>query len=174
MFQSKDFAKIEDAITEILDGELQENALKLAAYLNENGLSPVLLPYDMDNGKTIGYKIPYNGHYLGWILFRDNGGWCFQIFNYLDFGESNHTGEEDEAFKKAVYDHVKICGSPCHDECWRAKDVKIFGKEFKSVCSQHSHDFVNPDSKTIEHIKKLIAYSRETTPYAQQHHPNFL
>ena len=48
------------------------------------------------------------------------------------------------------------------------------GKEFKSVCSQHSHDFINPDGKTIEYIKKLIDYSKQTTPYEQQYHPNFL
>lgn len=153
---------------------MRENALKLVTYLNENELSLTSLPYEMDNGKTIGYKIPYNGHYLGWILVKENGGWCFQIFNFLDFGDSIHTDEQEEEFKKAVYEHVKICKAPCHDECWRAKDVKIFGKEFKSVCSQHSHDFVNPDDKTIEHIKKLIDYSKQSTPYAQQYHPNFL
>ena len=173
MSEQKKYNKIEDAIIEFLDGESQQNALELVAYLNENELAPTMVPYEMDNGKTIGCKIPYNGHYLGWILVKNNK-WLFQIFNYLDFGESVHTEEKDEDFKKAIYDHVKLCGSPCHDQCWRAKDVKIFGKEFKSVCSQHSHDFVNPDSKTIEHIKKLIEYSKNTTPYAQQHHPNFL
>lgn len=174
MFEQKKYDKIEDAIIELLDGETQENALKFAAYLNENGLSPISLPYEMDNGKTIGVKIPHNGHYLGWMLVKENSEWRFQIFNFLDFGKSIHSDERDEEFKKAVHDHVSICGAPCHDECWRAKDAKIFGKEFKSVCSQHSQDFLNPDEKTIEHIKKLIEYSKKTTPYVQQYHPNFL
>ena len=174
MSEPKNYNKIEDAITDFLDGDLQENALKFVAYLNENELSPILLPYKMDNGKTIGVKIPHNGHYLGWMLVKEKGEWMFQIFNFLDFGQSIHTDEKDEAFKKAVYDHVDICGSPCHDECWRAKDVKIFGKEFKSVCSQHSRDFINPDEKTIDYIKKLIGYSKNARPYAQQYHPNFL
>jgi len=169
-----DKPKIEDAITDFLEGELQESALKFAAYLNENELSPTLLPYKMDNGKTIGVKIPHDGHYLGWMLVKKSGEWMFQIFNFLDFGESVHGDEKDEEFKKAIHDHVSICGKPCHDECWRAKDVKIFGKEFKSVCSQHSLDFVNPEGKTIEHIKKLIEYSKKTTPYIQQYHPNHL
>jgi len=174
MSEQKEYRKIEDAIINLLDGELQENALKFAAYLNENELSPISLPYKMDNGRTIGVKIPHNGYYLGWMLVRENGEWLFQIFNFLDFGENIHSDEKDEAFKKTVHDHVSICGAPCHDECWRAKDVKIFGKEFKSVCSQHSHDFVNPDGKTIEHIKKLIEYSKKTTPYIQQYHPTHL
>ena len=174
MPNQKQYNRIEDAIVELLEGELQEQALNFVAYLNENELTPIPLPYEMDNGKTIGSKIPYNGHYLGWVLIKENGEWCFQIFNYLDFGESIHSEEKDEEFKKIIYDHVKICKSPCHDQCWRAKDVKIFGKEFKSVCSQHSHDFVNPDDKMIEHMKRLIDYSKQTTPYKQQYHPNFL
>lgn len=174
MSEQKSHVKIEDTINEILEGELRENALNFVAYLNADKLSPVPLPYEMDNGKTIGYKIPYNGHFLGWILINEDGNWCFQIFNYLDFGEGVHSEERDEKFKETVYAHVKICGSPCYDECWRAKDVKIFGKEFKSVCSQHSRDFVNPDSQTIAHIKKLIHYSKQTTPYQQQYHPHFL
>lgn len=170
----KKYRKIEDAIIAFLDGDAQKNALRFAAYLNENELPLIPLPYEMDNGKTVGGKIKHNGHYLGWMLVKENGEWLFQIFNFLDFGQSIHSSERDAAFIKAVHDHVSICGAPCHDECWRAKDAKIFGKEFKSVCSQHSLDFVNPDEKTIEHIKKLIEYSKKTMPYAQQYHPNFL
>jgi len=174
MFAKRKYAKVEDAIIELLNGELQKNALEFSAYLNKSELSPISLPYEMDQGKTVGYKIPYNGHYIGWMLIKETGEWVVQIFNFLDFGKTIHSDERDEEFKKAVYDHVSICGSPCHDECWRAKDVKIFGKEFKSVCSQHSHDFVNPVDKTIEHVKKLIEYSKKTMPYVQQYHPNFL
>jgi hypothetical protein len=114
-------------------------------------------------------KIHFNGHNLGRMGIEEKNIWVFEIFNFLDFGKFN---DEDEDFKKIVHEHVHICKVPCHDECWRAKDVKIFGKEFKSVCSQHSRAFKNPDSKTIEHIKKLIEYSKKTTPYKQQYHPN--
>jgi hypothetical protein len=160
MSAQKDYTKIEDAMTELLDGELQENALKLAAYLTENQLTANM---------SAGGKIPFNGHNLGWIRVEGKNEWLFEIFNFLDFGDFS---DDDEEFAKAVHDHVNICESPCHDECWRAKDVKIFGKEFKSVCSQHSRAFVNPDAKMIEHIKKLIEYSKKTTPYPQQYHPN--
>ena len=75
------YPRVEDAIVEILDDDLRENALLFAAYLNENQLSPISLPYEMDHGKTIGFKIPYNGHYLGWVLIKEKGEWCVQIFN---------------------------------------------------------------------------------------------
>ena len=160
MSEQKEYSKIEDVIIELLDGELQESALKFAAYLNENQLTPNMSAWG---------KISFNGYNLGWMRVEGKNKWLFQIFNFLYFGDFIN---EDKEFTKAVHDHVKICIVPCHDECWRAKDVKIFGKEFKSVCSQHSRDFVNPDDKTIEHIKKLIEYSKKTTPYVQQYHPN--
>lgn len=160
MSEQQKYIKIEDAIVEHLDGELQENALKFAAYLNKNQLTPNMSAWG---------KIRFNGYNLGWMRIEGKNDWSFQIFNFLDFGKFN---DEDEEFTKVIHDHVKICSAPCHDECWRAKDVKIFGKEFKSVCSQHSHDFVNPDSTTIEYIKKLIDYSKKTVPYVQQYHPN--
>ena len=165
MSEQKNYAKIEDAIADLLDGELQENALKLAAYLNENQLTPNM----SDWGKML-YTAPDNNKYnLARMGVEGKNNWCFEIFDYLHFGDFT---DDDEEFKKSVHDHVKICESPCHDECWRAKDVKIFGKEFKSVCSQHSRAFVNPDGKTIEHIKKLIEYTKNTVPYEQQWHPN--
>ena len=162
MSEQKKYNKIEDAIVELLDGELQENAMKLAAYLNENQLTPNMSAWG---------KIPFNGYNIGRMTVEEKNKWEFEIFDYLHFGDFT---DEDREFTKAVYDHVNICDAPCHDECWRAKDVKIFGKEFKSVCSQHSRAFVNPDAKTIEHIKKLIGYSKKTTPYPQQYHPNNL
>jgi AAA+ ATPase superfamily predicted ATPase len=162
MSEQKNYNKIEDAIIENLDGELKETALKFAAYLNENQLTPNMSAWG---------KIPFNGYNLGWMRVEGKNEWLFEIFNYLKFGEFN---DGDEEFNKTVHDHVNICDAPCHDECWRAKDVKVFGKEFKSVCSQHSRAFVNPDGKTIEHIKKLIEYSKKTVPYEQQYHPNFL
>lgn len=160
MSKQKEYTRIEEAIMDLLDGELQENALKFANYLSENDLIP--------NMAAEG-KIPFNGYNLGWMRIDRKNDWMFEIFNFLDFAEFD---DDDEAFKKAVYERVAICESPCHDQCWRAKDVKIFGKEFKSVCSQHSRAFVNPDGEMIEHIKKLIEYSKKTTPYPQQYHPN--
>lgn len=69
-----------------------------------------------------------------------------------------------------LYIIAKVCGAPCHDECWIAKYVKIFGKKF----NQHSRDFINPGDKASEHIMRLIEYSKHTMPYAQQYNPNLL
>ena len=84
MSEQKKFTKIEDAIVEYLDGDLKETALKLTTYLNESDdLSLVLLPWELDKGKTIAFKIKHNEHYIGWILIKDNGEWLFD--NWVSF-----------------------------------------------------------------------------------------
>ena len=54
--EQKKYDKVEDAINELLDGELQENALKLAAYLNENQLKSNMSAWG---------KFTYNGYNIG-------------------------------------------------------------------------------------------------------------
>jgi len=46
--------------------------------LNENELSPIPLHYEMDNGKTVSYKIPYNENYLGWVLIKKTADGAFR------------------------------------------------------------------------------------------------
>ncbi|MCL2548414.1 MAG: hypothetical protein FWE76_04530 [Symbiobacteriaceae bacterium] len=153
-------AKIEEAIIELLEGETRENALALAAYLSEERLTPNVAAWG---------KIAHNGFNLGSMRVEGQNNWVFEVFNYLDFGRFS---DDDEEFVRVVHDHVSICEAPCHDECWRAKDAKVFGREFKSICSQHGREFINPDAAMIAHIIKLIGYSKQTTPYPQQYHPN--
>ena len=158
MSEQKSYTTVEEAITDLLDGENKENALNITAYLKENNMPP-----NMTNWGKVRYNDEYN---IGRMTVEEKNNWEFEIFDFLHFGNFS---DEDEEFTRVVHDHVKICPEPCHD-CWRAKDVKIFGKEFKSVCSQHSRVFANPDSKTIEHIKKLIEYRKIEKPYIQQYH----
>ena len=160
MPENANYVRIEDAIRELLEGETRENALALAAYLKSEQLTPRLADWG---------KIAYNGFNLGSMRVEEPGKWVFEVFNYLDFGRFS---DEDAEFVRVVHEHVSICETPCHDQCWRAKDAKVFGREFKSVCSQHGREFVNPDAAMIAHIKKLIGYSKQTTPYPQQYHPN--
>jgi len=160
MSEKKQYATIEEAINELLQGEDRENALDLAAYLNEGGMSP--------NMKNWG-KVKYNNEYnIGSMTIKGKDKWCFEVFSSLHYQYGYE--DNDEGFVKAVHERVRICEAPCHDECWRAKDVKVFGKEFKSVCSQHSGVFTNPNLKEIGYIKKLIEYRKKEKPYIQQYH----
>ena len=159
MSDQKTYNTIEEAINDLLEGEHKENALNLAAYLAENNMSP-----NMANWGKVRYNDEYNIGRMG-IEGKDN--WCFEVFSSLQY--QNGYDDDDANFVKAVHDRVKICQAPCHD-CWRAKDVKVFGKEFKSVCSQHSGAFVNPNSTEVGYIKRLIEFRKLEKPYVQQYH----
>ena len=126
-------------------------------------------------------KVKYNNEYnIGWMKIREKNNWLFEVFSSLHYqGTSKNVNgkwqpggyeDNDADFVEAVHKRVNICHKPCHDECWRAKDVKVFGKEFKSVCSQHSGAFVNPNSTEVGYIKKLIEYRKREKPYVQQYH----
>jgi len=160
MSEQKSYATVQEAINDLLEGENKENALNLAAYLKENDMPPNITNWG---------KVRYNNEYnIGRMTVENKDNWCFEIFSSLHF---QYGYEDDDAdFVKAVHDRVHICNAPCHDQCWRAKDVKVFGKEFKSVCSQHSGEFVNPNATEIGYIKKLIEYRKREKPYPQQWH----
>ena len=142
--------KIEDEIYKILDGELQENALKFAAYLNENQLIP-------QRWFSLGFwRVPYEQHYLcGIHIKKDN--WRFW------FWSGDYSGEFDEKFLETVLDHVRPCIT-CTTDCQFGKDTTIFGKEFINTCIQFPIQFENPDDSTLECIKKLLEYWKKAAP----------
>jgi len=155
-----EYATLEYLIKSKLAGERQENATNLMHWLHENGLNEYKLRFGL---------VPYNGHNLGWMQFYGNGNWKFEVHNFLKF---KGFVDEDEEFNRLMRDHANICIEQCHEGCIGTKDVKIFGKDVKNVCSQHSRAFHNPDVKTVEYIKKLIRYSKQTVPYEWQYWPN--
>jgi len=175
MSEQKKYNKIEDAIIEYLDGDLKETALKLATYLNESDDLPlVLLPWELDKGKTTAFKIKHKEHYIGWILIKDNGEWLFDSFNFSHLGD---LCDDDKEFIAAVYEHIHPCIHSCCgcvEPCQNAKETKIFGKKFCNVCFQHTKGIVNPDEKTLGYIKKLIEYSKKVIPHKDIHHCNNL
>ena len=162
MTEDKTYATIEEAIDDLLEGEYRENALELAAYLKENDMSPNMAHW----GKT-----RYNDeYYIGRMNITEKNRWCFEVFSNLHYYARDGYVDDDADFVAAVHQRVNVCESPCHEQCWRAKDVNIFGKEFKSVCSQHSGEFVNPNKIEVGYIKKLIEYRKREKPYVEQYH----
>jgi len=151
-----DIAKVmEDDILELFDGELKETALKFAAYLNVSQLTP------KQDGPT-DWKIPYKECHLCMIQLEPNS-WRFTFF----FGD--YSGEFDQDFIAAVQENVQTC-KRCHDGCIFGKDTTIFGKGYINACSQLTIQFDNPNDETLEHIKKMIEYSKKATPHSESWH----
>jgi hypothetical protein len=95
MSEQKINSEIEERITELLDGELRETALKFASYLNENQI-----PLKPDGSPD--KKIPFNDCYLCEIRLEQNN-WEFHFW----FGD--YSGEFDEGFTSAIQERVKTC-----------------------------------------------------------------
>ena len=162
MSDEKNYATIEEAINDLLNGEAKENALNLATYLKENNMSP-----NMSNYGKVRYNDEYN---IGWMGVEGKEKWYFEVFSSLHYYAVAGFVDDDADFVEAVHKRVQICHAPCHEQCWRAKDVNVFGKEFKSVCSQHSEAFINPNATEVGYIKKLIEYRKREKPYIEQYH----
>jgi len=147
---------IEDAINKTLTGDTQKNALDFAAFLRANGYSaehdgnwwcvkhgddcPILLGID-GFGVVSGVKFG-------------------ALFNYCNFDES---GIVDEGVKETAWAHVQICSHyessgtkcGCGDQ---PEPIAIFGKEFHACKCPLT--FIDPDAKTLEHMKKLMLLQR--------------
>lgn len=152
MSEQKSYTRIEDAIFELYDGELQKTALDFVAYLNEHGMSP-----QEWFGPTI-WKTPCGEKYYCFGIFMNQP----EKFN-LYFYRGDYKGVFDKEFIKTVHDHVRPC-IDCGGECPKGMDMTIFGKEFPNTCFQFPIQFVNPDRDTLEYIKELIEYWKVTAP----------
>ncbi|MCL2420755.1 MAG: hypothetical protein FWD03_02755 [Defluviitaleaceae bacterium] len=150
--QKKPLPLIEEKIHDVLSGDAQKNALDFAAFLQANEI--LLDPNGNDGeGWAVGGVV---GDSIGFMLINGveeiPGPWTVW-FNTCDFGDGKLA---DEDLKEAVWAHTGNCGR-CH-EGWATcggGERTIFGKTFESLC--HSPlMFVNPDAKTLAHIKKLI------------------
>ena len=147
--------RMEDDILELFNGELKETALKFAADLTANRLTP-------KQWRPKCWKIPHNECHLCMIQLEPNK-WKLTFF----FGD--YSGKFDEGFIKAVQENVRTCTS-CHDPCTGGIDTMIFGKECLNACSQLTIQFENPNAETLGHIKQLLEYSKKVPPQSESWH----
>jgi PhnB protein len=146
----------EDKINDVLKGNSLNNALNFAAFLSENGI-PLT-----SNGDGEGWAVGgIVGDSIGFMLIngaeQTPGPWTIW-FNSCDFGG----GESfDSELKETAWSHASNCGH-CHAG-WKncgGGERTIFGRKFDWLC--HSPlMFTDPDSETLENVKKLIMILRQ-------------
>ena len=142
---------IDDKIREVLTGDSLKNALDFTAFLRANRVT--LTSNNDGSGWAVGGIV---GNSLGFMMVNGAanmpGPWTMW-FNTCDFKDN---GAVDDETKQAAWDHASECGR-CNAG-WKTcgnGDRHIFGKKFENRC--HSPlMFTNPDSKTLESVKKLI------------------
>ena len=143
-----------DIINNLLIDDTQKNALDFINYLTANNMV-------FERGK--GYwddkyywMIKYNSEYICFILVggedekKDNS-WIIWSDDSASNGYENYT--LDERKKKIAYANVDFCGN-C-GSCSGGTSKTIFGRTFDNVC-RTTFRFDNPDSETVECVKKLI------------------
>jgi hypothetical protein len=131
-----------------LSENLQEHTLNFVVFLSNNDFS-----IEAENDGN-GWKIIYKNECVGHMNFTNVGIWI----DTCDFGSS---GSADDVLKETIWTHVRICehfcsgGKQCGCGNQPGFDRTIFGKKHKNLCFSNL-EFMNPDVKTLENIKKLM------------------
>jgi len=133
---------LEHKINQSLSGGTLQNALNFVSFLRENELT-LEQPDEgwaiMNNGEWMGY---IDFHISPWTLFIDGHG-GFDMNSAID-----------NTLKETTWANVNHCSqcSGCDDLGLR---VTIFDRDFEGLCLLPLK-FTNPDTATLENIKKLM------------------
>jgi len=146
--------QISDVIKDALDGENLKIAMDFLAFLKTHKSNPAW-------ASASAWKVSYKGKVVCYIKLHgsnafnlDAGSW--QVTPLINYEGEHDDIISDEILKQAIWDNVKYCYrcSNC-----RGGNKKIYGKDFEDVC-HGPVTFINPDTKTLECVKKLIEIKR--------------
>jgi len=143
--------KIEDTISDLFDGEMEEKLLNFITYLRENKMNP-------SRSSAVSYKISCKGFVVGYIRVNKNEG-TVQMTPFLDVYDGASLSDE---LKEIVWAKKRI-GRPCGEGCHKCSHMldSIFEKAYSDACGQ-SVSFINPSASELECIKKLLILRRDT------------
>lgn len=148
---------IENAIREVLSGDMQQNALAFTACLRAHGMQ-----FERGGGywaDKLYWLVQYQGEYVCFILLNgpDSDETCNTWTVWSDDSGSNWYEDSplDEHLKEIGWEHVDICencggcGQP------GGSDKCLWGKMFHNVCITTMR-FINPDAGTLAFLKKMV------------------
>ena len=131
-----------------LSTHLQKAYIGFCRFLKDNKFS-----IELEDGGN-GWKITYMNDCIGHMNFTNVGIWI----DICDFGSGDSV---DDILKETTWAHVRICeyfssaGKQCGCGRQPGSDKTIFGKKYQNLCFALL-EFMNPDAKTLENIKKLM------------------
>ena len=111
-----------------------------------------------------GWQIMYMGECVGHMNYGNGGIWL----DICDFGSGDSA---DDALKEFTWAHVRVCdyfssgGTKCGCDDKPGLNKIIFGKEHQNICFALL-EFMNPDAKALEKIKKLMLLYKQNKQLA--------
>ena len=149
MSEQKRKQKIVDAIAELLDGDLQKNALDFIAHLRANKIS-------LSQAYPDTWRASYNGKAACVIIVQNKG---LNISLRGDYSKGYEKILINEKIKQGVLDNlwVKPCRK-CNKMCSDGISASIFGKEFNKICKHmlNTTYFFISDADALECAKLII------------------
>lgn len=152
--------KIEDAISAVLTGDAQKNALDFVAYLRASeipiqesdtywdiqyeGKSVCFLWIDGANQAPGPWTIWSDQEPGTWIHWQDESG--------SNTHEKFYLGEHT---RNVVWAHVNRCAN-CGSDCSPGKRKTVLGKSFDNLCGS-ALAFTNPDAEALYCAKEMVA-----------------
>ena len=150
---SKQKLAVEDVIKNSgLSEDLKKSHLEFCRFLKDNGFS--IEPEGHTEDNVSGWIILHMTECVGHTNYTNAGVWI----DTCDFSDSDLA---DDALKETAWAHVRICehfssgGKQCGCGNQPGSNKMIFGKKFENLCFALL-EFLNPDAKTLEDIKKLM------------------
>jgi len=153
--QKKVKPKIEDSISEYLDGEKKRNALEFVNYLKENKMSPQWI-------STNSWKSCYKQKLVCFTRVYPTNSWMIRPALYNTSNPCNPYDFEkfmaNEKLEEFIWENLKHCKNCL--PCAPGQTMTIAGKKFHNMCGYHSVQINNPDITTINNSKKILEYKK--------------
>ena len=137
---------------------VKENLLSFIEWLKANGVSPQYLDLE---GQSPFWEINYNGKTY-YVVLNGTDNVC--IMGKISFSDDSQAVMRENNMQDIILSNLQYCtrkdGGHC-ENCHLSANIPgveavVFGNEIKNLCCGQFISFNNPDSGTIEGIKKLL------------------
>ena len=138
--------KIEEIVSDYLDGEKLENILDFAAWLRAGKMTPTF-------GSKSSAGVSYTTRVCYVKIYKDSW-YIWPAGKQGAYANDFLICEELKEIVEASLAPCKPCGHQCNSGLGFTKTV--CGKEFEKICGCCSVRFHNPDAETLAAIKRVI------------------
>ena len=147
----KEKPKIEDIASDYLDGEDLNNVLSFVSWLRKNRITPSFgskSKTGVSYTSSVCYVKLFHGYWYIWISGKHRKHKNMFVNDFLVCKE----------LKEVVSENLPPCTVGCRHKCNQGKGytVIVCGEKFENICGCCTVRFLNPSTKTLNIIKRVI------------------